>query len=63
VLNFLQGFPKNIVLGVAMEWQLGDEVVSAVELEYGFSRVINFDPTVGSCSNFYRGFQRLFLLG
>jgi hypothetical protein len=25
-----------------MEWLLGDEVVSAVELEYGFSRVITF---------------------
>jgi hypothetical protein len=39
-----------------MEWLLGDEDVSAVELEYRFNRVITFDPTIGSCSNFYRGF-------
>jgi hypothetical protein len=30
-----------------MEWLLGDEDVSAVELEYGFNRVITFDLTVG----------------
>jgi hypothetical protein len=46
-----------------MEWLLGDEVVSAVELEYGFNRVITFDPTIESCSNFYKGFQKAAFLG
>jgi len=46
-----------------MEWLLGDEDVWSVELEYRFKRAITFDPTVGSRSNFYSGFERLFLLG
>jgi hypothetical protein len=46
-----------------MEWLLGEEDVWSVELEYRLKRSITFDPTVGSLSNFYRGFQRLFFLG
>jgi hypothetical protein len=46
-----------------MEWLLGDEDVSSVELEYWLKRAISIDPTVGSCTNVYRGFQRLFSLG
>jgi hypothetical protein len=46
-----------------MEWLLGDEDVWSVELEYRIKRDITFYPIVGSLSNFYRGFQRLFSLG
>ena len=48
---------------VDMEWLLGDEDVWSVELEYRLKRAITFDPTIGSCSNFYRGFLRLFSMG
>jgi hypothetical protein len=44
------------LLGVAMEWLLGDEDVWSVELEYHLKMAITFDPTVGSRSNVYRGF-------
>jgi len=30
--------------------------------EYRFERAITFDPTVGSPSNFYRSFRKLFFL-
>jgi len=46
-----------------MEWLLRDEDVWSVELEYRLKKAITFDPTVGSRSNFYKGFQRLFVLG
>jgi hypothetical protein len=46
-----------------MECLLGDEDVWSVEHEYRLKRAINFDPTVGSLSNVYRDFQRLFSLG
>jgi hypothetical protein len=62
VFKFLQGFPKAIFLGVVMEWLLGDEDVWSGELEYRLKRVLTFDATVGSCSNFYRGFESLFWL-
>jgi hypothetical protein len=39
-----------------MEWLLGDDDVSSVELEYRLKRVIPFDLTVGSRSKFYRSF-------
>jgi hypothetical protein len=45
-----------------MELLLGDEDVWSVELEYRLKSAITFDPTVGSRSNVYRGFQRLFSL-
>jgi len=48
---------------VDMEWLLDDEDVLSFEMEYQLKRAINFDPTVGSSSNFYMGFQRLFSLG
>jgi hypothetical protein len=53
-------FPQAVFLGVAMEWLLDDKSVWFVALEYRLKRVIAFDPTVGSHSNFYRGFWRLF---
>jgi len=48
---------------VAMEWLLGDEDVWSVELEYRVRRAITFDSTVGSHSNFYKGFKSLFSMG
>jgi hypothetical protein len=51
-LEFLQGFPEAVLLGVAMEWLLGDEDVWSGELEYRLKRAITFDSTVGSLSNF-----------
>jgi len=59
----LQGFPEAVLLGVAMEWPLGDEDVWSGELEYRLKTAITFDPTVGSRSNFYKGFQRQFCFG
>ena len=56
MLKFLQGFPEALFRGVDMEWLLGDEDVWLVELEYWLKRAITFDPTVGSRSNFYKGF-------
>jgi hypothetical protein len=44
------------LLGVAMEWLLGDEDVWSPVLEYWPERTITFDPTVGSRSKFSRGF-------
>jgi hypothetical protein len=55
-------FREAVFIGVAMEWVLGDKDVWSLELEYRLKRAITFDPTVGSRSNFYRGFQRLFSL-
>jgi hypothetical protein len=46
-----------------MEWLLGDEEVWSPVLEYQLKSTITFDPTVGSRSNIYRGFERLFSLG
>jgi len=46
-----------------MEWLLGDGYVLSASIEYRLITAITFDPTVGSRSNFYKGFQRLFLLG
>jgi len=43
------------LLGVAMEWPLGDEDVLSPVLEYRLKRAITFDPTVGSRSKFSRG--------
>jgi hypothetical protein len=43
------------LLGVAMEWLLGDEDVWSPVLKYRLKRAITFNPTVGSCSKFYRG--------
>jgi hypothetical protein len=63
LLDRTQNFPEAIFIGVAMEWLLDDEDVWSVELEYQLKKARAFDPTVGSRSNFYRGFQRLFSLG
>jgi hypothetical protein len=62
-LKCLQGFPEAVFLRVTMEWLVGDEDVWSPILEYGLKSAITFDPTVGSHLNFYRGFQRQFLLG
>jgi hypothetical protein len=39
-----------------MKSLLDDEEVWSAILEYRLKRAIAFDPTVGSDSNFYRGF-------
>jgi hypothetical protein len=54
-LKHLQGFLEVVLLGVAMEWPLGDEDVLSPVLEYRLKRAITFDPTVGSRSKFSRG--------
>jgi hypothetical protein len=46
-----------------MESLLGDEEVWSAILEYWLKWAITFDMTVGSPSNFYRRFQRLFSFG
>jgi hypothetical protein len=50
-----QTFTEVVFLRVAMEWLLGDEDVWSVELNHLVKKAIPFDPTVRSCSNFYRG--------
>jgi hypothetical protein len=62
-LDGAQNFPEAVFLGVAMEWLVDDKDVWSVELEYRLERAIVFDPTVGSRSKFYSGFQWLFSLG
>jgi hypothetical protein len=62
-LKFLLGFPEAVYIRVPIEWLLGDEDVCSVEREYRLKRAIMFDPTIGSLSNFYRCFERLFSLG
>jgi len=62
-LKLLQGFPEAVLLGAVMEWLLGDKDVWSVELEFWLKRAITFDPTVGSRSNFYKGFRRQFCFG
>jgi hypothetical protein len=49
-------FTEVVFLRVAVEWLLGDEHVWSVELECRLKRAVPFDPTVGSCSNVYRGY-------
>jgi hypothetical protein len=63
MLKFLQGFREAGFRGVYTECLLGDEDVWSTEQEHRLKRAITFGPTVGSRSNFYRGFQRMFLLG
>jgi hypothetical protein len=46
-----------------MEYLLGDGYVLSASIEYRLTGAITFDPTVGSRSNVYNGFQRLFSFG
>jgi hypothetical protein len=62
-LKCLQGFPEAVFFGVTLEWLFGDGNVLSASMEDPLKRAIIFDPTDGSRSNFYRGFQRLFSLG
>jgi hypothetical protein len=55
-LKVLHGFPEVVFRGVYTECLLGDEDVWSTEQEYRLKRSITFGPTVGSHSNFYRGF-------
>jgi hypothetical protein len=55
-LDRAQTFTDVVFLMVGVEWLISDEAVLSVELEYRLKRVIPFDPTVGSRSNFYRCF-------
>ena len=50
-LDRAQNFPEPVFLGLALEWLIGDEDGSSVELEYQLKWAITFDPTVGSRSN------------
>jgi hypothetical protein len=63
VLKFLQDFPDAIVLGVALKLLLDTPSVwsgkTRTTQEYRLKRYVTLDPTVGSCSNFYRSFKRL----
>jgi hypothetical protein len=59
----LQGFPEAVFLGVAREWLLGDGYVLSANIEYRLTKAITFDSAIGSRSNVYSGFQRLFSLG
>jgi len=52
------GFPEAVFLGSAMELLLYDVYVLSDSLKYWLKRSITFDPTVGSHSKFYSGFQR-----
>jgi hypothetical protein len=54
-LKVLHGFLEAVLLGVAMEWLLGDEDVWSVKLEYRLKKAITFDLIVGSRSNLSRG--------
>jgi hypothetical protein len=56
-------FSEAVLLGVAMEWLLGDKDVWSSELEYQLKRAITFDPTVGLRSKFSRACERQFCLG
>jgi hypothetical protein len=38
-----------------MEWQLGNQDIWLVELEYRLKKAVTFDPTVGSRSKFSKG--------
>ena len=51
-----QKFTEAVLLGVAMEWLLVDEDVWSPVLKDRLKMAITFDPTVGSCSNVYKGF-------
>jgi hypothetical protein len=62
-LDRAKNFLEVVFHGIAMEWLLSDEDVWSPVLEYQLKSAITFDPTVGSYSNFYRGFERLFSLG
>jgi hypothetical protein len=55
VYKFLQGFLEAVLLGVVMEWLLGDEDVWSPVLEYRLKRDITFVPTVGLRSKFSKG--------
>jgi hypothetical protein len=63
VLKFLQGFLETVLCGVYTKCLFGDEDVWSTEQEYRLKRAITFGATVGSRSNSYRGFQKLFSLG
>jgi hypothetical protein len=63
-LKFLQGFPEAVFRGVYTECLLGDEVVWSTEQDvWLLKRAKTFGPIVGSRSNFYWGFERLFSMG
>jgi len=55
-LKFLQGFPEVVFLGVAIAWQLGDEDVLSVEIEYRITRATTFWCDRWIALNFLLGF-------
>jgi hypothetical protein len=55
LLDRAQNFPEAVLVGVAMEWLLGDEDVWSPVLEYRLKRAISFDSIVGSRLKFSKG--------
>jgi hypothetical protein len=62
-LKCLHDFSKAIFLGVAIKSLLGDEEIWSGTLEKQVKMAIIFYPTIGSRSNIYTSFGRLFALG
>jgi len=66
VLKVLQEFPEAVFLGIALksllDAQTSCHAKPPTRLEYWLNKYLTFDSTTGSCSNFYRSFQRLFSL-
>jgi hypothetical protein len=64
VLKFLQEFVEAVFLGVDKISLIDTDGVwssqTSVRLEYQLNRSTTLDPAVGSCSNFYKSFWRLF---
>jgi hypothetical protein len=59
---FLQEVLKAVSLGLAMESLLSEEEVCSRQTRITAKKGFTFDSTVGSRSNFYSSFQRLFSL-
>ena len=61
--KFLHEFLKAVFLGVLLKLLLDTYSVwsgkTRTTQEYRLKRYVTLDPTVGSCSNFYRSFKRL----
>jgi len=52
-IKILQEFPDELFLGVDVGSILGDDEVWSIQAGWTVRKAINFDPTVGSRSNFY----------
>jgi hypothetical protein len=52
-IKLLQEFPDELFLAVDVGSILGDDEVWSIQAGWTVRKAINFDPTVGSRSNFY----------